>query len=115
MTVQDIENFLLSKHPYLFKNPVGSGVVGRISQIKPGRFIVEGQRIKFGLHPGSADFVGFEESTGRFMSVEIKTEHDRLSAEQRKWNKIVRANGGKAEVWWYDGTELKILTGEAIE
>jgi hypothetical protein len=53
---------------------------------------VRGNKIKFGLFPGSADLVGL--FRGRFVAVELKTPSGRQSKEQRLWQKCVEDHGG---------------------
>jgi hypothetical protein len=124
MDVNEIINKLLESRPMMFSNPVGSGFVGgkiKHTQSGSGIVVINPRRIKYGLCPGSADYIGWTsieitpDMVGKkiavFTSCEIKTENDRLSKEQRTWNKIVRKDGGIAEVW----KENQILTGGEIE
>lgn len=80
----------------LFRNNVGS------LQAKDGRFV------QFGLHPGSADLIGWRTVTitpdmvGKqvavFASVEVKTENGRVKPEQQNWLDQVEKAGGLAVV-----------------
>jgi hypothetical protein len=53
---------------------------------------VRGNKIKFGLFPGSADLIGC--FRGRFVGVELKTPVGRQSPEQKKWQHQVEERGG---------------------
>ena len=49
--------------------------------------------IKFGLCPGSSDLVGMT-STGRFLALEVKSEHGRFRSGQQEFLAQVQAMGG---------------------
>lgn len=53
---------------------------------------VRGQKIRFGLFPGSADLIGL--FRGRFVGVELKKRDGRQSPEQKKWQGVVESKGG---------------------
>lgn len=67
-----------------------------------------GQFVRFGLHPGSADLIGWRtvtitpEMVGKpvavFASVEVKTETGRVKPEQQNWLDQVTKAGGLAVV-----------------
>lgn len=90
----------------LFRNPTGFGWVGsKISHCSNGMAMIYGARaIRFGLHEGSSDLIGWKTVTitpdmvGRkvaiFLGVEVKTENDEMRANQKTWDKIVRQFGG---------------------
>lgn len=99
----------------LFLNPVGVGVVGKVERInhagpvflQPGDYVVRfGQRIDYGLTPGSADIIGITprvvtaEDIGRtigvFTSLEVKHGADRLKPHQAQWLNFVQRSGGEA-------------------
>ncbi len=99
----------------LFLNPVGVGVVGKVERInragsvylQAGDYVVRfGQRIDYGLTPGSADIIGITprivtaEDVGRtlgiFTSIEVKTGSGRLQQNQIQWGTFVTSNGGIA-------------------
>lgn len=98
-----------------FLNPVGVGVVGKVERInhagpvylQPGDYVVRfGQRIDYGLTPGSADIIGITpyvatqadvgRTLGLFTSLEVKHGSDRLRPNQEQWARFVLNNGGIA-------------------
>ena len=96
-----------------------------VHRLKTGGFLIDkGQPMKFGLQPGSSDMIGWEpvqitqEMVGKtvaiFQSIEIKTATDRLSKEQRAWNRAVLKDGGIVEVWHDKSGVVEILRGEEI-
>lgn len=52
------------------------------------------RKVKYGLGLGGADLVGLVRSSGKFLSVEVKTPPGRLSPEQRLWREAVQSAGG---------------------
>jgi len=76
------------------------------------------------LFPGSSDMIGYKptiitpdmvgQTIAIFQGIEVKTEHDRLSEEQRKWNRALLRDGAIAEVWHYNGHNIEILKGDRI-
>lgn len=77
-----------------------------------------GRFVQFGLHPGSADLIGWKSITitpdmvgqrvAVFVSLECKTETGRVKPEQINWLQQVNAAGGIAAVVRGDG-ELNFL------
>ena len=128
MTEKQIGDALLSKHPMMFRNAAGYGIATSpkaIHKLQGGKFLLDhGSPLRFGLQPGSSDFIGWEtvevtpdmvgKTVAIFQSIEIKTEHDRLSKVQRAWNKAVQIAGGIVQVWHYNGKEIEIIQGERI-
>lgn len=133
-TVKQIANKLLLENPTLFRNDNGVGwhgqqviVVtnGQVPVARGNKILVHPQRFTYGLCPGSSDYIGWEsvivtpEMVGKpiavFKCIEVKTEHDRLSPQQRKWNRAVRLAGGISRVWHGRGEDIEVLEGEAIE
>jgi hypothetical protein len=51
------------------------------------------RRIRYGLAPGSADYVGAWLPTGRLVAVELKTATGRQSEEQVAWQALITASG----------------------
>lgn len=80
----------------LFRNNVGA------LKDQQGRFV------QFGLHPGSADLIGWRTVTitpdmvGKqiavFVSVEVKTQDGRVRPDQQNWLEQVQKAGGLAVV-----------------
>ena len=128
MTEKAIGELILQTFPMMFRNPVGYGIAAspkQIHRLKNGGFIIDkGAPIHYGLLVGSSDYIGWKptiitpEMVGTqiavFQSIEIKTEHDRLSQEQRKWNQAVMRDGGISEVWHYNGAAIEIIKGDRI-
>jgi hypothetical protein len=66
------------------------------------------RRIRFGLHPGSGDLIGWKsitispEMVGKkiaiLTSVEVKSSHGRLSEDQKNWIEQVTVAGGIARM-----------------
>jgi hypothetical protein len=93
---------MLKKYPFVFRNSVGMATDNK------------GHKFKFGLYPGSSDYIGFiDEKTyapdgfgigmiPRFASIEIKCYGDKLSPKQRKWNKVMQEHNCIVEVWSED-------------
>ena len=92
----------------IFRNNVGVGLSN------------DGQRpIRYGLHNGSADLIGWTaytirpEDVGRrvavFTSVEVKTAAGRVSAEQQVWYDNIRRSGGMAIIARNPDSALKAV------
>jgi hypothetical protein len=89
----------------LFRNNVGLGWVGELVNKTPQCVTLKNPRpVKFGLHVGSADLVGWKSVTitpdmvGKrvavFLSVETKSLKGTKHIEQINWSEQVRRNGG---------------------
>ncbi len=129
MSEKKIGDAILAKNPSMFRNAVGFGVTAspkKIHQKKDGSFVVEkGALVRFGLLTGSADYIGWKplvitpdmvgKTVAVFQSIEVKTLRDRLSAEQRKWNRAVARDGGIAQVWHETLDGIEVLEGEKIQ
>jgi hypothetical protein len=76
----EVVRYLKLRHIYCWSNPNGA------VRIRPGKFM------SFGLK-GSSDILGLLPG-GRFLAVECKAEHSRLSPEQRQFLADVKALGG---------------------
>lgn len=64
-----------------------------------GTFKTEaGAYVKTGLSVGSADLVGIEVSSGRFVSIEVKTPTGKIDPQQLAWQKTIRDYNGVAEI-----------------
>lgn len=91
----------------LFRNQVGA------LKDKSGRLVT------FGLHPGSADLIGWKsviitpEMVGQrvavFVSIECKTETGKVKPDQINWLQQVNEAGGIAVVVRGDGSALAFL------
>lgn len=128
MTEQQICDAVLRAHPMMFRNAVGYGIATNpraIHRLDNGKFLVDrGTPLRFGLLPGSSDMIGYKptiitpdmlgQTVAIFQGIEVKTEHDRLSEEQRKWNRALIRDGAIAEVWHYNGRIIEILKGDRI-
>jgi hypothetical protein len=123
LTEKAIIDRILAKYPMMFRNAVGYGIACApdcVSRVKTGFIIRGGSPVRFGLFKGSADMIGWRpvvitpdmvgQTVAVFQSIEVKTEHDRLSDEQRAWNRAVLRDGGIAEVWHAE----EILPKESI-
>lgn len=127
MSVRDIENAVIKKHPMVFRNDNGCAFVGELFKNSKGElFLRHPKRITYGLMKGSGDHIGWttikitDEMVGQklaiFTSIEDKTVNDKLSVDQRRWNKAVRKDGGISEVWKETKNgEITILKGAEIE
>lgn len=57
----------------------------------------DGRSQRFGLCPGSSDLVGIGPG-GRFLAIEVKTNHGRVAPDQARFVDLVRARGGIAGI-----------------
>jgi len=71
----------------LFRNSVGLA-----------RDPVTGAMVRFGLAVGSSDLVGIVRPRGRWLAIEVKSEHGRPTREQLAFIEMVRRMGGVAGV-----------------
>ena len=112
-TANQIAAEMLKQHPFVFRNSCGMATDSR------------GHKFRFGLHPGSSDYIGFvdkqvysygdADTIPIFASIEIKCYGDRLSPKQRKWNKVMQEHGCIVEVWSEDRKgNIVVKTGEEI-
>ena len=116
MTTIDLQNEVyrvgLLEGFTVFRNDCGVAIVGgrAFTDKQTGALhVIGGTRIRYGLIPGSGDFIGWTERVvtpemvgqriAVFTSIETKTMHDNLSARQRMWFGNVKAAGGVVEVW----------------
>ena len=93
----------------LFRNNVGQGYVGRVDYDHHGVItLINARRIRFGLHPGSGDLIGWRsititpEMVGRrvavFVSIETKSSTGRPTGEQTNWRDQIISAGGTAGI-----------------
>lgn len=97
-----IQKYATKLRARLFRNNVGLGWVGAWKRftrtetvvVGPGDVLIRQARpFHSGLHKGSGDLIGWDK-TGRFLSVEVKTNKGRQSPEQIKWAEAVASSGG---------------------
>ena len=120
MTENQIANKLIALRPMMFRNSFSV----KVGEHWEGGRLVEGHWQTFNIFKGSGDYLGWTtivvkpEMVGKkiavFTSCEIKTERDKLSDSQRKWNRRVLTDGGIAEVWQARGEEVIVLQGRDI-
>jgi hypothetical protein len=94
----------------LFRNNVGG------LKDERGRFV------QFGLHPGSADLIGWQtieimpEHVGQriavFTSIEVKTDTGKVKPEQQNWQRVVLDAGGRAFVARSEDAAVNYLAGK---
>ena|ERR1700677_4320113 len=81
----------------IFRNEAGAGWVGQKVQQKDGLVVLRNARyVRFGLCPGSSDFIGWDH--GRFLAVEMKTLTGKARADQMNFIEQVNKNGGLARI-----------------
>ena len=108
MTEKEIIEELWVRYQTVFRNDNGMAYVGG-KYLKSKKILIGGHPIRYGLYPGSGDLIGWKETTitpdmigqkiAIFTSIEAKTKNDRLSKEQRTWNRNVLQSGGIAIVF----------------
>lgn len=105
----------------LFNNPVGNGWMGKVVKEWPGFVtLADPRRLAFGLHPGSADLIGWRavtitpEHVGQtlalFASVEVKAGAGKARPDQIIWAEQVRAAGGLAGIA-YSPEQARLILG----
>jgi len=93
----------------VFRNNVGTAWTGKKrTRIKNDVIIQDARIIKYGLFPGSGDYIGFIPKTitpdmvgqrvALFVSCEIKTKTGPIQKNQEKWMNFIQENGGIAFV-----------------
>ena len=93
----------------LFRNPCGHGFTGETTAPRYHNGVLtvticNARRVSFGLTPGSSDLIGLRrvlitpdmagDVIGQFVSIEVKSERGRLTAQQKAWLEMVRRFGG---------------------
>jgi hypothetical protein len=119
MPINDVNNVILSQHPFVFRNDCGMAFVGgsemfvridgNVFMKKGWRVIINPVRIKYGLYPGSGDWIGWTETVitpemvgqkiAVFTSIEAKTLNDKMHRNQKLWKTNVQKAGGVALVY----------------
>ena len=96
-----------SKYARVFRNNVGTGWVGKVSNTKDGgKYIKDARPLKAGLCTGSSDLIGWTTKTitpemvgqkvAIFTAIEVKTLTGTPSKEQINFVKVVKNAGGLA-------------------
>ena len=80
--------------------------------------------VQFGLHPGSADLIGWQtiqitpEHVGQklavFTSIEVKTDTGKVKPDQANWQRVVIDAGGRAFVVRSEEAAVEFLAGKKI-
>ena len=90
----------------IFRNNRGESWIGKAVffskpcsvEVYPGDVIIrKAKRIHFGLCNGQGDYIGFS-NTGRFISLELKTETGKIRPEQIAFADAVNKSGGIAGI-----------------
>jgi len=90
----------------IFRCNVGEGWIGKSVffsapakiEVYPGDVIIrQAKRIHFGLCNGQGDYIGFSK-TGKFISIELKTETGKIRPEQIAFADAVHSVGGIAGI-----------------
>ncbi len=90
----------------IFRSNRGEGWIGKAIffskpakiDVYPGDVIIrKAKRIHFGLCNGQGDYIGFSK-TGKFMSIELKTETGKIREEQILFSDAVNKAGGIAGI-----------------
>jgi hypothetical protein len=90
----------------IFRSNVGEGWIGQATffskpakiEVYPGDVIIrKAKRIHFGLCNGQGDYIGFSK-TGKFISIELKTETGKIREEQILFSDAVNRAGGIAGI-----------------
>lgn len=93
----------------VFRNNIGVAFIGDVIAEKNGDVILRNaRRVRFGLHEGSGDLIGWKtmeitpdmvgSKIAVFFSAEIKTPQGRIREEQKNWIVQVTKAGGIAKV-----------------
>lgn len=120
----------------VYRNNVGSGLVISHKHSFTKQAIISkmidlavklgarASRIKFGLHEGSGDLIGYKQVTitpdmvgttvAVFLSVEIKTDKGRPSEAQARWLEHVNSFGGLAIIARSPDEARKLVDGRAF-
>jgi len=114
MTTKDIENLILEKYPFMFRNNRGA-IKTKRGYITFGIPHPPHGRKEKDTEPKGSDYLGFIEIDGKpiFASIEIKTLKDKIKPGQIKWLQFVRDHGGIAELW--QETESGIIIKKGVE
>jgi len=102
MRESDIQNLILMALSdagcKVWRQNVGVGWTGDASRTRDGNVIIKNARpLHAGLCRGSSDIIGLTPD-GRFLAVEVKTQHGRVTPEQENFIARVGQQGGVAGV-----------------
>jgi len=89
----------------LFRNSVGLGYTGAVTQSSDGYITIQNPHpSKFGLCKGSADIIGLQRIKitpdmvgtyiAKFISIEVKSPTGRVTDDQMKWSQMILNFGG---------------------
>jgi len=109
MTAKDIENKILEKYPFIFRNNRGA-IKTKKGYITFGIPHPPHGRKEKDTEPKGSDYIGFID----IASIEIKTLKDKIKLGQIKWLRFVMDHGGIAELWQETKEGLVIKRGEDI-
>jgi hypothetical protein len=109
----------------MFRQNVGKAWMGQVIKQTPEYIVLKNPRfVSFGLHPGSADLIGWKSVTithdmvGKtvavFASVEVKTPTGAVKTDQANWRAQVEEAGGIAIVARSEQDALAGLTSRRL-
>lgn len=79
----------------LFRNETLGAWAGEATRLPDGSTLIRDPRfVQCGLCPGSADLIGWQPGSGRFVAIEVKTGRGRLTQEQTRFIEAVNEQGG---------------------
>lgn len=79
-------------------------------EVEPGDVLIrKAKRFHAGLVNGQGDYIGYS-PTGRFISVELKTEKGVVSEEQINWMNAVNGSGGIAGICRSEEDAFELLS-----
>lgn len=105
----------------LFRNNCGQAWMGKVIRKTADTVTIQNPRpVQFGLHPGSADLIGWKsivitpEMVGRkvavFVSIECKTPDGKVRPDQEQWQLVIQEAGGIACIARGEDAALQCLT-----
>lgn len=108
----------------IFRQNCGQAWMGKVIRRTADTLTIQDPRpVQFGLHPGSADLIGWQtieimpEHVGQklavFTSIEVKTETGRVKPDQENWQQQVLKAGGRAFVARSEEAAVGYLTGRS--
>lgn len=108
-----------------FRNNCGQAWMGKVIRKTADTVTIQNPRpVQFGLHPGSADLIGWQtiqitpEHVGQklavFTSIEVKTDTGKVKPDQANWQRVVIDAGGRAFVVRSEEAAVEFLAGKKI-